>query len=275
MVRVNSLSGGKTSSYMAAHHPADHDIFALVRIEDVRCAPKDKGLIKAVEGKINQEFIATAESDLTLKAVLDLEQLIGRKITWVTGPTFEGAIQRKGGILPNFMLRFCTQMMKMQPIFDYCQGNFGMVEMAIGFRYDEIERSARQNNVFKTIVGKLPDGRNKWAEIEWRTCVYPLIETKVFHGDVRTWAETSGLVFPPDSNCVGCFHKPIQQLRKNFEDEPDKMRWFQEQETPTKDGKKLKQWKKEMSYNKIKEIGLQQDFYFGTGSGCQAGFCTD
>lgn len=275
MVRVNSLSGGKTSSYMAAHHPADHDIFALVRIEDVRCAPKDKGLVKAVEDKINQEFIATAESDLTLKAVLDLEQLIGREITWVTGPTFEGTIQRKGGILPNFMLRFCTQMMKMQPIFDYCQQNIGMVEMAIGFRYDEIERSARQNNVFKTIVGKLPDGRNKWAEIEWRTCVYPLIETKVFHGDVRRWAESSGLVFPQDSNCVGCFHKPIQQLRKNIEDEPDKMRWFQEQETPTKDGKKLKQWKKEMSYNKIKEIGLQQDFYFGTGSGCQAGFCTD
>lgn len=39
---------------------------------------------------------------------------------------------------------------------------------------------------------------------------------------------------------------------------------------------KLKRkWKKEMSYDKIKTIGLQQDFYFGTGSGCQAGFCTD
>ena len=34
MVTINSLSGGKTSAYIAAHYPADHDIFSLVRIED-------------------------------------------------------------------------------------------------------------------------------------------------------------------------------------------------------------------------------------------------
>ena len=33
MITVNSLSGGKTSSYIAANYPADHDVFALVRIE--------------------------------------------------------------------------------------------------------------------------------------------------------------------------------------------------------------------------------------------------
>ena len=33
--------------------------------------------------------------------------------------------------------------------------------------------------------------------------------------------------------------------------------------------------KKEMSYKSAKKIGLQTDFFFGTGSGCQAGFCTD
>jgi len=34
-------------------------------------------------------------------------------------------------------------------------------------------------------------------------------------------------------------------------------------------------WKSNMTYDQIKTIGLQQDFFFGTGSGCQAGFCTD
>lgn len=275
MISVNSLSGGKTSSYMAIHHPADVNIFSLVRIEDRSCAPKDESLIKIVSDKIGKEFIATAESDKTLRVILDLEQMMGREIVWLTGDTFEQVIKKQGGILPNMMLRFCTQKMKMQPIFDYCHSNFGKVIMNIGFRYDEIERSLRKNDSFKTIVGKLPSGRNRWGEIEWRESQYPLIENKVTHYDVKLWSDKSGLIFPPDSNCVGCFHKPIQQLRKNFEDEPDKMNWFSNQEVMTKSGKRRLQWKKEMTYDKIKKIGLQTDFFFGTGSGCQAGFCTD
>ena len=80
----------------------------------------------------------------------------------------------------------------------------------------------------------------------------------------------SGIIFPPDSNCVGCFWKPYQQLRKNWDDEPLKMRWFSELEQKMK-----RKFKKEMNYEQVKTIGLQQDFFFGTGSGCQAGFCTD
>jgi len=34
MKTVNSLSGGKTSAYLAAHFPADLDVFALVCIDD-------------------------------------------------------------------------------------------------------------------------------------------------------------------------------------------------------------------------------------------------
>ena len=42
MIKVNSLSGGKTSSYIAANYPADYDIFALVRIEDKQSMFPDK-----------------------------------------------------------------------------------------------------------------------------------------------------------------------------------------------------------------------------------------
>ena len=31
MITVNSVSGGKTSAYIAANYPADYDVFALVR----------------------------------------------------------------------------------------------------------------------------------------------------------------------------------------------------------------------------------------------------
>ena len=82
MKTINSLSGGKTSSYLAKHYPADFNLFALITIDDVRCTPKDKALVKFVSDKLGKEFIATAESDLTLRAVIDLEQLIGQEIIW-------------------------------------------------------------------------------------------------------------------------------------------------------------------------------------------------
>jgi hypothetical protein len=269
MKTITSVSGGKTSAYLAKHHPTDENIFALVRIEDKKCTPKDKALVQKVSDKIGMEFIATAESDTTLTLMFDLEQLLGKEIIWVTGDTFEQVCLKKKA-LPNLMMRFCTTEMKMKPIFEYCHNHFGMVEMNIGFRYDEKERANSQNTKFKIITGQSAGGRNKWTEIEWRTCKYPLITAKRTYSNIVKWSEETGLIFPPDSNCVGCFWKPLQQLRKNWEDEPQKMIWFSDMETTLK-----RKWKKEMSYEKIKTIGLQQDFFFGTGSGCQAGFCTD
>jgi hypothetical protein len=268
MLTINSLSGGKTSSFMAYHYPADYNIFSLVRIEDVNCTPKDKSLVKMVSDKIGQEFIATAESDITLKSIFDLEQLIGREITWVTGKTFEEVNKRKKA-LPNQMWRFCTIEMKMRPIFDWWLNNIGSkIKMGIGFRHDEKERAERLTTSFKGIVGKR-GSKNKWQEIEWREGYFPLIDNIITHYDVIKWVSTTNLKFPPDSNCVGCFHKPLQQLRKNWEDEPNKMQWFANQENDKQ------RWKKEGSYDQFKKIGLQQDFFFGTGSGCQGGFCTD
>lgn len=267
---VNSLSGGKTSSYMAANYPTEHNLFALIRIEANYCKPKDKTIVKYVSDKIGMDFIATAESDKTLYVVRDLEQLIGREIKWVTGETFESVILKKKA-LPNMVWRFCTTEMKMKPIFDYCQAEIkSVVNMQIGFRYDEKERANRENKTFKTIVGQSENGRNKWADIYWREPSYPLIDDKKSHYHIKQWADNIGLTFPPDSNCVGCFWKPFQQLRKNWDDEPQKMRWFSEMETKMK-----RKFKKEMNYEQVKTIGLQTDFFFGVGSGCQSGFCTD
>ena len=265
---INSLSGGKTSSYMAVHYPADYNIFALVTIEDKNCTPKDESIIKYVSNKIGQDFIATAESDTTLCAMRDLEQLVGKEIIWVSGLPFEKMMKKKGGALPNQQWRFCTTELKMRPIWDWWYKNINeKIKMGIGFRYDEMERAERLSTSFKGVVGKRGT-RNKWEEIEWREGYFPLIEDKIVHYQVKKWADKSGLIFPSDSNCVGCFHKPLQQLRKNWDDETSKMQWFANQETNAR-------WKKEMTYEQIKTIGLQQEFFFGTGSGCQAGFCTD
>lgn len=271
MKTVNSLSGGKTSSYMAVHYPSDYNVFALVTIEDIKCSPKDKHIIDFVSDKIGKDFIATAEDDDTLLAMMELEQLIGKEITWVAGDTFEKVNRRMtgGNGLPNMIWRFCTTELKMRPIFDWWFKNIGeKVTMNIGIRYDEMERASKIKNSFKGIVGKRGT-RNKWAELEWRESAFPLIEDKIIHPRIIEWVNSTNIKFPSDSNCVGCFHKPLQQLRKNWDDNNYKMQWFANQETDDK------RWKKEMTYEKIKDIMLQSEFSFGTGSGCSAGFCTD
>jgi hypothetical protein len=277
MKSVNSLSGGKTSSYMAVHYPADYNVFSLVRIDAEYCKPKDESIVKYVSDKIGMDFIATAESDITLYAVRDLEQLLGKEITWVTGKSFDEVIKHRGA-LPNMFMRFCTTDMKIQPIFDWWINNFApeKIWMSLGIRYDEKERgfdkkgNKKPDKPFKHIIGKHDNGNNKWAETQWRNTIYPLILNRITNYHVREWAKSTNLVFPQDSNCVGCFWKPLQQLRKNWEDEPLKMRWFSEIEQ-----QRNRTFKKEMPFEDIKKIGLQQDFHFGTGSGCQAGFCTD
>lgn len=284
MKTINSLSGGKTSSYMAVHYPADYNLFSLVCINDLKCKPKDKGIIKLVNDKLEKngfikeygEFIATAEDDKILKVVLDLEQLIGKEITWIRGNSFEKIIKQKGCV-PNMARRFCTTEMKMVPIAKFVYENI-MQENApvfsnVGFRYDEKERAkkTKEEREIKTkiIVGK--NGlRNKWKEVFWGISNYPLIYDKVTHFKVYKFWENKSIIFPEDSNCVGCFWKDVQQLRKNYDDNPEKMNWFNEIEKNSKYN-----FKSNMTYEQIKKVGLQQDFFFGTGSGCQAGFCTD
>ena len=147
MKTVNSLSGGKTSSYIAANYPANFDVFALVRIEDVNCKYPDKKIRQMIEDKIQKPFIATAEDDAIIQTMFELEQFIGREITWVSGKTFDQIIMRKGKKwLPNVTQRFCTTEMKLKPIFDWWQKTVNEpIEMRIGYRANEMRRAKKMN----------------------------------------------------------------------------------------------------------------------------------
>jgi len=161
--------------------------------------------------------------------------------------------------------------MKMEPIANYCRNEIKeIVKTRLGIRYDEENRIDYTNTDFKFHNGFSKNGRNKWIYEKYRELEYPLFTDKIDHYQVYLWSLSTNLKFPLDSNCVGCFHKPPMQLRKNWDDEPLKMQWFAEQEEKTK-----RRWKKGTNYNNIKKIGLQQDFIFGGGSTCNSGGCTD
>mgnify|MGYP000987948636 CR=1 FL=1 len=92
MLTVNSLSGGKTSSYIAANYPADLDVFALCCIDNhnanahYRQRYKDEKMLQRVNDKLQKycsnwpEFVATSEDPQILWTIFDLEQMIGRHL---------------------------------------------------------------------------------------------------------------------------------------------------------------------------------------------------
>lgn len=280
MKTCNSLSGGKTSSYIAANYPADYDVFALVRTDDKNCIYPDKKVRQIVEDRIQKPFIGTLEDDTIIKTMLDLEQFIGRRITWVSGKTFDEIIIRKDKkYLPNVTQRFCTTEMKLQPIFDWWLNNVGEpIETRIGFRANEKSRAKTMLNKtnkdglteYKTIVGKRKS-QNKWATIGWQKPVFPLIKDNIFKDQVVKYWENKPVQFAYMNNCIGCFHRNEVLLKFMSELHPNKFNWFIEAENQT--GHNIRTFKNGINYKQIKNSFSQIRLFEDDFNDCDSGYC--
>lgn len=283
MKTVNSLSGGKTSSYIAVHYPADYEIFALCCIESHNAgAHISRRMKQMVNDKLQKycpqfpEFVATSEDPKVLKVMFDLEQMIGREIIWVRGIGWEDMIRLKKAI-PNKFKRFCTSALKIQPIFEFLYKYAELpIQMRIGYRYDEIERIVKFRDEFKfaykcQYMEKSDRWINRWKKINWRYGEFPLVENKIIYYHIQKYWKDKGIDFPYDSNCQNCFWKQAEQLRKNFETNAPIMYWAVVEEWLTGGHT----FHDKLNMEQIGRLPLEQHFFYGTGSGCQAGFCTD
>ena len=279
MKTVNSLSGGKTSSYIAANYPADYNVFALVRTDDKKCLFPDKKLRQVVSDKIGQEFIGTLEEDEIIYTILDLEQFIGQKINWVSGISFDEVVEKKGGWLPNKLHRYCTTNLKLIPIFEWWHENINdPVEMRIGYRANEVKRAIRMNEKrnekgllkSKPQVSKHPSGRNKWEIFEWQNPTFPLIDDGIYKDNVEEFWKGKPVRFAWMNNCVGCFHRNPILLNKMFTKNPNKMQWFADQEIG-RNGKGT--WKTDMTYEQIKKHKTQIELFEDDFNDCDSGYC--
>ena len=280
MKTINSLSGGKTSSYIAANYPADYNVFALVRTNDTSCLFPDAKVRQIVSDKIGVEFIGTLEEDAIIYTMLDLEQFIGREITWLSEKTFEdviGGYKMANGknYLPNQMTRYCTVDMKVQPIAQWCYENTELpIEMRIGFRANEmsraktmIERAVDGIENFKFKVGE-KNGRNKWKELPYRKVEFPLISDAIFKDKIEKYWEDKPVRFAYRNNCVGCFHRNELMLKHMSEKASKQFNWFVEQEQ--KNGCTFKSG---ITYEKIKNHKLQLDLFDEDFQDCDSGYC--
>jgi hypothetical protein len=275
MTTINSISGGKTSAFIAANYPADYNLFSLVRTDDKNCLFPDMKIRQIVSDKIGREFIGTLEEDTIIYTMLDLEQFIGSKITWLSDKTFEEVINEHSKYLPNVMTRYCTVDMKIKPIAQWCYENTDLpVEMRIGFRANEMNRAKnmleRQINGVENFKFQVSEknGRKKWKELPYRIVNFPLITDAIFKDKIENFWIDKPVRFAYRNNCVGCFHRNEIMLKHMSEKAEKQFNWFIEQEQ-----KNGSTFKKGITYEKIKKHKLQLDLFDSDFQDCDSGFC--
>lgn len=280
MKTVNTVSGGKTSSYIAANYPADYNVFSLVRTDDTKCMFPDDKIRQQVSDRLGTEFIGTLEDDTIIYTMLDLEQHIGQKIDWVTGKTFDEVIDKGGGTLPDPMRRYCTTEMKMKPMFEWWRNNVNTpCEFRLGFRANETRRAKRtlgkvNSNGFlemKAIVGKRGT-LNKWADIEWQKPTFPLIEDNIYKDNIEEYWKGKNVRFAYMNNCVGCFHKTPMLIKKMYEKHPNKINWFASKER-VKHKKDVWYKDKNLSFKDIIKWQTQTELFDDDFNDCDSGYC--
>ena len=279
MNKVNLISGGKTSAYIASEYEADYNVFSLVRINDNKSKFPDRKIAKLIEDRIQAPFIATAEDDMIIYTILDLEQHIGKKIHWVTGKTFDDVLDT-AGTLPDPLRRFCTTQMKLEPIFNWWRETINIpCEFRLGFRANEQRRAKRtlektNGNGFlemKAIVGKRKT-QNKWDMIEWQKPVFPLIKDNIYKDNIEEYWKGKPVRFAWMNNCVGCFHKNPLLIKKMHEKHKSKIEWFAGKER-IKHKKDVWYKSKNLSFSDIIKWNSQAELFDDDFNECDSGYC--
>lgn len=268
---------------MAVHYPAEYELFSLIRTDDKKCIFPDKKIRQIVSDKIKNEFIGTLEMDEIIYTMLDLEQMIGREIIWLSPMTFDDLVYQKNGKInmPNQRQRSCSSNLKVKPIMDFWQKNINVpIEMNIGFRANEVNRT---KNIIekcdvnglqseKFIIGKHQNGNNKWKQIKWRKPKFPLIENQIFNDNIFQFWKNKPVRFAKMNNCVGCFYRNEILLKHMSNEHPNKFDWFINVEKKSLSYKKMT-WRNNITYEKIKNHKLQTKLFDEDFGSCDSGSC--
>ena len=279
MKTVNSLSGGKTSSYIAANYPADYNVFSLVRTDDKNCIFPDAKIRQEVSDRLGADFIGTLEEDMIIYTMLDLEQFIGSKIDWVSGKTFDDSIikTKKGTkYLPNKMARYCTTELKTLPILHWMYEEVKEpVIMRFGYRANETRRAIKMMEKtdedgftkVKATFTKLKDGRNSWGVYKYCKPEFPLINDNIYKDTIEEFWKEKDVRFAYMNNCVGCWWRSPLLLKKMHNKHPEKMQWFADQET------NKSKWRSDIMYKDIIKWKTQTELFDDDFNECDSGHC--
>jgi len=290
MITATSISGGKTSAYLAANFPTDRNVFSLVCVDDPNCGVSDKKLIQRVNDKLDKsyclelegEFIGTAEDPMILNTIFDLEQLLGREIDWVRGSSFDQVVDKRGGWLPNKLHRYCTPWLKIWPMVRWWFFNFypDPIQFNIGYRANEMGRQIKMNDRLNSdglltydefpISQFIGSKYHRYEKVAWQKPNFPLIESGIFKDQIEAfWQKFPEVRFAYMNNCAGCFHRSPMLLAHMAQKLPDQLNWFSKTEE-----NQPGQWRSDTEYKKILNWKPQAQLFTDDDfQECESGHC--
>jgi 3'-phosphoadenosine 5'-phosphosulfate sulfotransferase (PAPS reductase)/FAD synthetase len=218
---IISFSGGRTSAYMLWKILEAHQNTLPAHVQVVFCNT-------GKERPETLDFVERCSLEWNVPIVwLEFQQKKFPAYTIVhyatasrQGEPFDALIRRQQG-LPNVVMRFCTQWLKIKTSNHYVRHGLGWkyYQNAVGLRHDEPRRVAKLKADPKFCPGEEPFAPLALAKIE-------LPEIMDF------WASHSFdlCLLPHEGNCDGCFLKGQGKLVEIFRQRPDLAEWWIDKE---------------------------------------------
>lgn len=232
-MNIINFSGGRTSAYMTKRLIDEGGEYLITFQNTGKEMPQ------------TLEFINECDKRWGLN-ILWLEYRFGHNFEVVDyetasrdGRPFQELIEHKKHFLPNSMVRYCTDQLKIQTLRRYLQSlNVEHWTSYNGIRYDEPRRWSKVTN--------LPS----YQDVE-----LPLVKWKTTKADVLNWWKQQDFdlqVNEPYGNCDCCFLKGKGKLAIIAKEQPQLFDWWMEQESHGGT------FKKDITYKQIFEKAQSQ-----------------
>ncbi len=181
-LHVVALSGGKDSTAMA------------LRLAEVE--PREYVYICTPTGRELPEMFEHWKH---------LGSLLGKPIVPVVGGSLFSLI-RQQGCLPNFRMRFCTRMLKIEPMAAWLmkqKESYEQVIQYVGLRADEPDREA-----------------GDYADVPGVVMRFPMRDWEWDIGDVVSYLSKRGVTIPKRTDCDVCFFQRVAEWYRFWLEHP-------------------------------------------------------
>lgn len=136
----------------------------------------------------------------------NLGERLGARLYPMARQTLKSVI-REEGALPNFRMRYCTRILKIEPYRQFLQeqAKIGPVVSYVGLRADEEGRAG-----------------GAYGDIEGVTMRFPLREWGMGEDDVQEALRQYGIICPDRTDCALCYHQRIGEWWELWANHPDR-----------------------------------------------------
>lgn len=170
MEHIVALSGGKDSTAMA------------LRLAETE--PRDYEYICTPTGNEPPEMI---------EHWVNLGRLLGKPLKPISSGRSLGTLIKLQMALPNWRMRWCTRMLKIEPFEAYILQNMPCT-VYVGIRADETDRDGVAYEQIGDIVRDYPFQRWGWGL-----------------GDVQDYLHCHGITIPERTDCMACFFQTLYE----------------------------------------------------------------